>query len=480
MKTAMEHERTHAPRGGGVLESPVRSVLRVEARTVDPDEAAEAGDVGVGRASEGPVDVDTSGGPRAWEDCYDPGGGDLFAKARLFQSLIAREHAEGNDFFRRPLLGANRARTRIRDPRSGREREVIMLGSNSYLGLNSDPRVVAAALKATATYGYGSGSVSLYAGTTDLHIELEKSIARFYRCEDAILFPTGYAANIGALSALLRGRDAAVNDLFNHASIYDGCALSGAQVHTYAHASMTRLERVLARVTGPDHGTLVITDGVFSMEGSVAPLDQIVAAARRHGARVMIDEAHATGVIGPTGRGTAELFGLAGEIDVTVGTLSKVPGGIGGYVTGSRELIDYLRYYARTFFFSTSLPAPVVAGLIEVFRILSTDLSLHAALWENIRYLKAGLSALGFDLGNSASAILPVIVRDEGRLKAMLRDLLEAGIFANFVAYPAVPRRRCRLRLGVMAQHTRADLDYVIETFGRIGRVHGVIDGGGR
>jgi len=417
-----------------------------------------------------------AGQPRCWEDCYDPGGGDLFAKARGFQSLMAREQAAGNHFFRRPLLSASRGRARMRDPRNGTEREVIMLGSNSYLGLNADPRVVAAAARATERYGYGTGSVSLYAGTTDLHLALEESIARFYRCEDAILFPTGYAANIGALSGLLRSRDVAVNDMFNHASIYDGCALSGAQLHTFAHGSMSRLERTLERVTGPDHGTLVITDGVFSMEGEVAALDRIVALAHRYAARVMIDEAHATGVIGPTGRGTAELFGLEGRIDVTVGTLSKVPGGIGGYVVGSRELVDYLRYYARTYFFSTSLPAPVVAGLIEVFRILSTDTSLHAALWANIRHLKEGLGALGFDLGNTASAIIPVIVRDEEVLKAFLRDLIDAGIFANFVAYPAVPKRRCRLRLGVMAQHTPRDLDFVVETFARLGKQHGLIE----
>jgi 8-amino-7-oxononanoate synthase len=413
--------------------------------------------------------------PHCWEDCYDPGGGDLLAKAHRFQSLMARERAAGNEFFRRPLLSASRGHACVRDPRTGHARDVIMLGSNSYLGFNADPRVIAAAIGVTEKYGYGSGSVSLYAGTTDLHLELERSIARFYSCEDAILFPTGYAANIGALSGLLRGRDVAINDLFNHASIYDGCALSGAQVHTFAHVNMPRLERTLERATGPDHGTLVMTDGVFSMGGDVAPLDRIVALARRFGARVMIDEAHATGVIGPTGRGTAELFGLQGQIDVTVGTLSKTPGGIGGYVAGSHELIDYLRYYARTYFFSTSLPAPVVAGLIEVFRIMSTDLTLHTALWENIRYLKAGLTALGFDLGDSASAIVPVITRDEEPLKALLRDLMDAGIFANYVAYPAVPKRRCRLRLGVMAQHTRADLDYVLETFATLGRRHGII-----
>jgi glycine C-acetyltransferase len=319
------------------------------------------------------------------------------------------------------------------------------------------------------------GSVSLYAGTTDLHVRLEERIARYYRCEDAILFPTGYAANVGVLTALLRPRDAVVGDLFNHASIHDGCALSGARVYTYAHARPRHLERVLEQAAGPGHGTLVVTDGVFSMEGSVAPLDEIVAAARRHGARVMIDEAHALGVIGPNGRGTAELHGLEGRIDVTVGTLSKVPAGIGGYAVGSRALVDYLRYYARPYFFSTSLPAPVVAGLIEVFDILETDAGLRGRLWANVRYMTESLKALGFDTGRTASAIVPVIGRDEAAVKGLLRDLWDEGVFANFVAYPAVPRRRARLRLGIQAGHTREDLDRVLQILARRGRVRGIV-----
>jgi glycine C-acetyltransferase len=350
-----------------------------------------------------------------------------------------------------------------------------MMGSNSYLGLSSHPRVVEASVRAARKYGYGTGAVSLYAGTTDLHLELERRIAGYYRCQDAVLFPTGYAANVGVLAGILRGRDAVVGDLFNHASIYDGCALSGARLCTYAHNRPRHLEKVLRRATGEDHGTLVVTDGVFSMEGDVARLDRIVELAGRYGARVMVDEAHALGVVGASGRGTAELFGLEGRVDITVGTLSKVPGGIGGYAAGSRELIDYLRYYARTYFFSTSIPAPVIAGLLEVFDILENDDGLRAALWANIRYLVEGLRALGFDTGATASAIVPVIVRDEARTKALLRDLWEEGVFANFVAYPAVARRRARLRLSVQAGHTRRDLDRVLEVLARRGRARGAI-----
>jgi len=411
----------------------------------------------------------------SWEDYLNPGGGDLFEKAHALQHQLRRERKEGNFFFRRPLLSASRGHARVLNLSTGQEQDVIMMGSNSYLGLNSDPRVVDASIRAAQKYGYGTGSVSLYAGTTDLHIELERRIAAFYGCEDTILFPTGYAANVGTISGILRKDDMVVGDLFNHASIYEGCALSGAELHSYAHRNVRRLERVLRRVTGPDHGTLVITDGVFSMEGAVAPLDEIVETARQYGARVMIDEAHAIGVVGPTGRGTAELFGLQGQIDITVGTLSKAPGSLGGYATGSHEVIDYLRYYARPYFFSTSLPTPVVAGLIEVFNILETDAGLREALWENIRHFKAGLESSGCNVGASESAIVPVIVRDEVKLKALLRDLNEAGVFANFVAYPAVPKRRCRLRFGVTAQHTMEDLDYVLETMTEFGKKHGIL-----
>lgn len=414
---------------------------------------------------------DTAG----WEDCLDVGGRDLFAKARALQPLIAREEAANNRFFRRPILKPGSGHAIVRDPATGEPKEVLMLGSNSYLGLHTDPRVVAASIAAAEKYGYGTGSVSLYAGTTDLHLELETAIARFYRCEDAILFPTGYAANVGVISALLRTRDLALGDLFNHASIYDGCALSGAELRPYAHRRMQRLARAMKEGAAQERGMLVITDGVFSMEGSVAPLDEIHALAQVHGARVMIDEAHALGVVGPTGRGTAEHFGLEGAIDVTVGTLSKVPGAIGGYATGDKVLIDYLRFYARTYFFSTSMPTPVVAGLLKVFEILSGDSSLHRRLWDNITYLKCGIEELGYDTGNSASAIVPIIVRDEEKTKALLRDLFAAGIFANYVAYPAVPKRRSRLRLGVMAQHTRNDLDRVLTVLAELGKRHGII-----
>ncbi|MHC4781015.1 MAG: aminotransferase class I/II-fold pyridoxal phosphate-dependent enzyme, partial [Planctomycetota bacterium] len=236
------------------------------------------------------------------------------------------------------VLDAAKPRMTVRE-HDGHTHEVIMLGSNSYLSLTTHPDVVEATKAALSRFGFGMGAVSLYAGTSDLHKRLEKLIAEFYEAEDAIVFPTGYAANVGVLSALCGAGDVVINDMYNHASIFDGCRLSGAELKVYIHRNMRSLERVLKSLPASQKGRLVITDGVFSMHGNVAPLDEIVALAKKYGARVMIDEAHAAGVVGPTGRGTAERFGCMKDVDVTVGTLSKAPGAIGGYCVGNGELV---------------------------------------------------------------------------------------------------------------------------------------------
>jgi glycine C-acetyltransferase len=361
------------------------------------------------------------------------------------------------------------------DPYTGEVREMIMLGSNSYLGLTSHPKVIEAAIAATRKYGYGTGSVSLFSGTTDLHIELERRMAEFYHCPAAVVFPTGYSANVGTIAAMLHGRDVAVNDIYNHASIFDGCRLSGAQIQTFAHARMGHLERVLQEAHGEDHGMLVITDGVFSMDGDVAKLDEIHALAHKYGARVMLDDSHALGVIGPTGRGTAEKHGLLGQIDITVGTLSKCLGAIGGVVAGSAELVDYLRFYGRSYFFSASVPTPVVAGALAALDILEQQPELREDLWSSVRYMVENLRQIGFNLGHTESAIIPVIIGDEDKLKGMLCGLVQAGVFMNYVASPAVARSKCRLRMSMMAGHPRKDLDYVLETMESLGRKYEVI-----
>ncbi len=415
----------------------------------------------------------TMGG--SWAQCYDMPGPDLLGKVHAFAKHCARERTTGMSAFRRPFLSANTPRSTMLDVASGRHRQMIMLGSNSYLGLTADPRVVEASVAAARKYGYGMGSVSLYAGTSDLHLELEQRLAKLYRTEAAIVFPSGYAANVGTISALLRPGDTVINDLFNHASIYDGCRLSGATMQTFAHRNMKRLERILKASAGGERGTMVITDGVFSMEGDVAPLDQILTLCKQYGARLMLDDAHALGVIGPHGRGTAEHYGVEGQVDLTMGTLSKCLGGIGGCIAASAEVVEYLRFYGRSYFFSAAVPAPIAAGALVALDIMEKEPEHLRNLWENVRYLSGGLKEMGYDIGDTQSAIIPVIVGDEDKLKQMLMDLIQAGSFTNYVSFPAVPKSRCRLRMSMMSGHSRADLDYVLQTLETLGKKYGVL-----
>ena len=399
---------------------------------------------------------------------------DIFSKVGAMNAYV-RDHPRG--YMRGlglPLYGPPAPRTPILDD-DGARRDVIMLGSNSYLSLTTHPRVVAAATAACKKYGYGMGAVPLYAGTTPLHRELEETLAGFLKQEDAVLFPCGYSGNVGVIAALCGKGDAVINDAANHASIFDGALLSGADIKVYLHRNMRHLEKVLRKLPGDVKGRLIVTDGVFSMDGDLAPLDQIVELAERYGARVMVDDAHGIGVVGPRGRGTPEQFGCLDKIDVLYGTLSKAPGAIGGYCAGSRELVRYLRYYARTYFFSTALPAPVVAGLTEVFRLLMEDPGILENLWQNVRIMREGLQKLGFNTGHTQSAIIPVIVGDEELLSHFHNELRRRGIFTNLVTYPAVRRKECRLRVNVMRALSREDMDRALRVFAKVGRECGVV-----
>lgn len=402
------------------------------------------------------------------------GRADLFAKIAELDRYLAETTEPCLEGLGLTLCGPAAHRARLREP-NGREHEAIMLGSNSYLALTTHPEVVAASRKACADYGYGMGAVALYAGITPHHRQVEELLAQLHDAEDAIVFPCGYSANVGILSALCGPGDVIVNDAANHASIFDGCRLSGADIRVYLHRNMAHLERTLRRLPAACKGRLIVTDGVFSMDGDLAPLDRIVELAARYGARVMVDDAHGLGVVGPTGRGTAERFGCMKRVDLLCGTLSKAPGAIGGYCAGSAALIRYLRYYARTYFFSTSLPAPVAAGLVQVLRLIRDDRAGRDALWRNIAYLKDSLNRLGFNTGESESAIIPLIVGDELRLASFHAALRKRGVLTNLVTYPAVRRKECRLRINVMSTLSRADMDTALSIFAETGRSCGVL-----
>jgi 8-amino-7-oxononanoate synthase len=342
-------------------------------------------------------------------------------------------------------------------------RDIVMLGSNAYLGLGAHPKVVAAAKAAIDRYGAGCSGSPLLNGTLDLHVELARALAAFMGKEDAILCSTGYQTNLGVVSALLTKDDVVVMDQFDHASLVDGARLAGAQIVRFRHNDMESLEDMLR--AHPERGKLIVVDSVFSMEGTVADLPTIVALARKHGARTMVDEAHAIGVLGPGGRGAAELLGVLGEVDVVMGTFSKSFASIGGFVAGNAEVIDYLRHVARSHMFSASLPPSAVAAVGAALEIIENEPERRRNLLRNAAYMSRGLQALGYDAPYHQTAIVPVHCGSDAMALGAYKRLLDKGVFVNPVLHPAVSKGRELLRTSYMATHTREMLDRALGVF---------------
>ena len=334
---------------------------------------------------------------------------------------------------------------------------VINLSSNNYLGLTTHPRLKAAALDAIARYGVGSGSVRTIAGTMAIHVELEERLAAFKKTEATVVFQSGFAANAGTVSSVLTKDDFVISDELNHASIIDGCRLSRATIKVFPHKDADAARKVLRDLPAAPR-KLLITDGVFSMDGDLGPLPDLCAVAQEFGCIMMVDDAHASGVFGANGRGTVDHFGVHGRVDIQVGTLSKAIGALGGYVAGTRSFIEYLHHRARPFLFSTSHPPSVAATCIAALDVLMEEPGIIDRLWENTRFFKAGLHALGFNTGTSESPITPVIVGDGARAMAFSDRLFAEGVFAQGIAFPTVARDRARVRTIVTATHTRDQL----------------------
>ncbi|HEX6506760.1 MAG TPA: glycine C-acetyltransferase, partial [Chloroflexota bacterium] len=352
--------------------------------------------------------------------------------------------------------------------------EVINLSSNNYLGFTNHPALVEAAVEATERFGAGSGSVRTIAGTMTLHEELERRLADFKHTEAALVFQSGFTCNTGIIPVLVGQRDAILSDELNHASIIDGIRLTRAERKIWAHADMSALETALQE-TRSARRRLVVTDGVFSMDGDVAHLPEIVDLAERYDAIVYVDDAHASGVFGRNGRGTIDHFDLHGRVHVQVGTLSKAIGVLGGYVACNRSLRELLIQRGRPFLFSTSHPPAVAAACIAAIHVLLADPERINRLWDNTRYFKSGLERLGFDTGKSQSPITPVIV-GEGRKAMQLSDrLFDEGVFAQGIGYPTVPDERSRVRTIVTATHTRDDLNIALNAFEKVGRELGLV-----
>ena len=346
---------------------------------------------------------------------------------------------------------------------------VINLSSNNYLGLTTHPKLREAALRAVKELGVGSGSVRTIAGTMELHMELERKIAAFKKTEASVVFQSGFAANAGTVSAILGKEDLILSDELNHASIIDGARLSRATIKVFPHRDTAALERLLEE-TKSFPRRLVITDGVFSMDGDVAPMKEIVALARAHGAIMMVDDAHASGVLGRAGRGTVDHFDLHGQVDIQVGTLSKAIGVLGGYVAGSKTLIEYLYHRARPFLFSTSHPPAVAAACLAAFDVLEQEPERIERLWSNTKRFKDGLERLGFNTGISETPITPVIVGEADLAMRFSDRLFEKGLFAQGIGFPTVAKGKARLRTIVTATHTEEELDRALSILEDVGR----------
>jgi glycine C-acetyltransferase len=353
-------------------------------------------------------------------------------------------------------------------------RSVVNLSSNNYLGLTTHPKLRARALDALQRFGVGSGSVRTIAGTMEIHMELERRLADFKKVESVVVFQSGFTANAGTVSAILTKEDVVISDELNHASIIDGCRLSRAAIKVFPHKDVEAARRI-ARDLPASQRKLLITDGVFSMDGDLGPLPELCTVAEETGCIMMVDDAHASGVFGENGRGTIDHFHVHGRVDVQVGTLSKAVGVLGGYVAGNRNLIEFLYHRARPFLFSTSHPPAVAAACIAALDVLLEEPRIIERLWENTRFFKEGLVRLGFNTGLSESPITPVIAGEGAKAMKLSDRLFQEGVFAQGIAYPTVAKDKARVRTIVTATHSREDLQFALDAFAKVGRELGMI-----
>ena len=392
---------------------------------------------------------------------------DVFEKCSKIYEQTQGLKESGHYFFFRKLESPQDAEVVVNG------RRVIMIGSNNYLGLTNHPRVKEAAIKAIEKFGSGCAGSRFLNGNLEIHEELETKLALFFRKEAALVFATGYQTNLGTISALLGRNDVAIIDKYDHASIIDGCRLSFGQVKKFRHNDMKDLERVLEGAKGK--GKLIIVDGIFSMEGDIADLPSIVKLAKAYGARSMVDDAHAIGVLGEGGRGTAEHFALEDQVDLIMGTYSKSLAAIGGFVAGSKEVINFIKHIGRSMIFSASLPPSLVASVSTALDIIEEQPQLRTQLWKNTHKMLKGYKTLGYDTGTSETPIVPIIIKDSMKVYEMCKLLFENGVFVNAVVSPAVPPGRELLRTSYMATHTEEQLDKVLAAFEKVGKQLGLI-----
>jgi glycine C-acetyltransferase len=393
-------------------------------------------------------------------------GVDFRTAAGMFAEAVEHFESKGHNLYRRMLLEPSDAEALVDYPREAGHRRMIMLASNNYLGLTSHPRVIEAACQAAHMYGAGSGSSPLLVGTFPTTRKLETKLANFKGTEEACVFATGYSANVGVISAVCGKNDVVILDRLSHASMVDGAKLSGAQIKVFHHNDAEHLDRVLRR--NRDAGTrLVAVEGIYSMDGDIAPLDEILEVVRKHDALLLVDEAHSTGVLGEGGRGAAAHFGIEGQIDLHVGTLSKALGACGGFLAGESELVTYIRYFARSCMFSTAPSPMVTAAAAAAIEVIEDEPWRVERLWDNCRFMHGELQRLGFTISEAPSPIIPVIVGSMSILRQMSLELHRSNICVNSVPFPAVPHGSERLRISLTANHTREQLVEALQCLDR-------------
>jgi len=395
-------------------------------------------------------------------------GKDIFNKCNTFKYKVDELKKNRRYFFYRNISSIQGPEVIVKG------KSFVMLGSNNYLGLTEDKRVKDAAIKAIKTYGTGCAGSRLLNGSTDLHTELEETIARFFNKEAALVFATGMQANLGCIQALLNGNSLAILDKYDHASIIDGCKLAQNDFKRYPHNDMKALELLLHCNMSKEK--LIIIDGVFSMEGDIADLPTIISLAEKYNARVMVDDAHGVGVLGKNGKGTTEYFGLMNNTDIIMGTFSKSLAAIGGFIVSNNEVIEFIKHVGRSILFSASLPPPLVAAAKTAFNIIENEPERREWLWENTKFWIDGLKSLGYDTGQSTTPIVPIIIGDEDKTYEICQSLEDLGVFVNPVAPPAVPPGRALLRTSLMATHTKEHLTRALDAFAKVKHLSGSIE----
>ncbi len=377
----------------------------------------------------------------------------------------------GYYLYSEPLASAPGTKVLVRNRKTGQQHELLNLASYNYLGISYRDEVKQAAIEATQKFGLGASGSPILSGTFEIHNELAAAVASFKAKEAAILFPTGYSANVGFISAIMRAGDNIILDQYSHASIVDGAILAKANTVFFRHNNPLDLERKLSKCRGKK---LVIVEGVYSMDGDVCLLPEIVDVCKRHGARILIDEAHSTFLFGPNGRGVAEHFGLDKEVDFHLGTFSKSLGGQGGFVCGSKDLIDYVNAFGRSRFFSCNLAPPIAAGLLAGVKIVENEPQLRSKLWSNVAFLRRRFAEEGIDIGKSTSQVMPVLVNNDAKVFSVAEKIQDRGLYLQPVTYPAVPKHKSRLRISVSAAHSEAELESGVQVIAGVLREEGI------